>query len=138
MNQINNLIFHKQYIKDLSFENPNSPEFQMSNSTRPNVNINVNVNTKKIDNEYHELVLNLFGDAEIEKKKFFLIELSYGGLFTFSQHDEKNDKTLFIEGSTLLFPFARSIISNITRDGGFSPLYINPINFNDVYKKNNQ
>ncbi len=131
----NNLIFHTQYIKDLSFENPNSPDFHMNNNLKPEVKINVNVETKNLKDKYHELTLNLLGNVSSDNKNLFIIELSFSGLFSFIKKQENNEKELFIEGAKLLFPFARAIISNITRDGGYSPLYINPINFEEIYDK---
>ena len=131
----NNLIFHSQYIKDLSFENPNSPDFLMNEKLKPDVKVSVNVEIRKVKDKYQELTLNLLGDVSSDSKKLFIVELSFSGLFSFLKKQENEEKRLFIEGAKLLFPFARAIISNITRDGGFTPLYINPINFEEIYIK---
>tara|TARA_A100001015_G_C14808620_1_gene639932 strand:+ start:403 stop:912 length:510 start_codon:yes stop_codon:yes gene_type:complete len=131
------ILVHAQYIKDLSFENPNAPRILMEESTQPDVEITVNVGAQLIDKNQYEVTLNLAAKASSGKKTLFLIDLTYAGLVTpeGAGADEINP-LIMIEAPRLLFPFARAIISNATRDGGFMPLNIQPVDFVAVYQHN--
>ena len=125
-----------QYIKDLSFENPNSPKSLSNKDGIPNINVEINVYAKPLNNKIYEVSLSINGKALKDKAKIFEIELVYSGVFILpnieiSKDDEQ--KTVLIECLQLLFPFARSIVSNVTRDGGFMPLVIQPIDFELLY-----
>ena len=127
-----------QYIKDLSFENPNSPQSFINNDGMPNINVEVNVFAKPLNEKIYEVSLSINGKALKNEIKIFEIELIYAGIFNLpatkiTKEDEK--KLVLIESPQLLFPFARSIVSNVTRDGGFMPLIIQPIDFDLLYKE---
>ena len=123
-----------QYIKDLSFENPMAPNLPSQNDN-PTVNLDVNTTYLDLKNNTHEVNLKINCSASIENGTLFAIELQYAGLIKAIINNEEDKKKLIISGSYLLFPYARSIISNITMEGGFKPLVIQPIEFENMFKK---
>ena len=131
------ILVHAQYIKDLSFENPNAPRVLMEGSTQPDVEITVNVGAQLIDDDQYEVTLNLAAKASSEEIALFLVDLTYAGLVTPEGVDaDEINPLIMIEAPRLLFPFARAIISDATRDGGFMPLNIQPVDFVAVYQHN--
>ncbi len=126
-----------QYVKDLSFENPNAPGSFRNNQTQPSFSINVDVRTTPMDGETtYEVTLTLRADARVGESHVFLVELSYAGLFALNRVPPDHHRPfLLIEAPRLLFPFARQIIAEITRDGGYPPLLINPIDFLELYRR---
>ena len=123
-----------QYIKDLSFENPMAPNLP-SQSNNPTVNLDVNTTYLDLKNNNHEINLKIKSTASIDEDIIFVIELQYAGLIKTIIKNEEDKKKLIISGSYLLFPYARSIISNITMEGGFKPLVIQPIEFENMFQK---
>ena len=123
-----------QYIKDLSFENPMAPNLPSQNNN-PTVNLDVNTTYLDLKNNNHEVNLKIKSTASTDKDVIFIIELQYAGLIKSIIKDEEDKKKLIISGSYLLFPYARSIISNITMEGGFKPLVIQPIDFDNMSQK---
>ena len=121
----------RQYIKDLSFENPMSPNLPANNSN-PTVKLDINTNYIDLKNNNHEVNLKIKSTTFIDKDTIFIIELQYAGLIEAVIKNEDDKKKLIIAGSYLLFPYARSIISNITMEGGFKPLVIQPIEFENI------
>ena len=132
--KINEITLLGQYIKDLSFENPIAPNLPQQNKN-PTVNLDVNSTYLDLKNDNHEVNLKIKSSASIENKPLFIIELQYAGLVKFVIKNEKDKKNLIISASYLLFPFARSIISNVTMEGGFKPFVIQPIKFEKMFKK---
>ena len=133
----NKLKVNVQYIKDLSFENPNSPKSLTENKEPPDINVDINVFAKPFDKKVYEVSLSIGGKANKNDLKIFEIELVYAGIFTLPDvefTDEEEKKLVLIEAPQLLFPFARSIIAELTRDGGFMPLIIQPIDFAILYR----
>ena len=120
-----------QYIKDLSFENPMAPNIPSQNKN-PTVNLDINTTYLDLKNNIHEINLKIKSTASIDKDIIFIIELQYAGLIKSIIKGEKEKKKLIISGSYLLFPYARSIISNTTMEGGFKPLVIQPIEFENM------
>ncbi len=131
------LVMHAQYIKDLSFENPNAASVLTGNAGQPNVEVGVNVNASKLDDNQYEVLLKITADAKSGDKQLFLVDLTYGGIVTAQgvTADQMN-ALVMIEGPRLLFPFARATIAHATREGGFLPLNIQPIDFVAVYRAN--
>ena len=123
-----------QYIKDLSFENPMAPNLPSQNKN-PTVNLDINTTYLDLKNNIHEINLKIKSTASIDKDVIFVIELQYAGLIKSIIKGEEEKKKLIISGSYLLFPYARSIISNITMEGGFKPLVIQPIEFDKMSQK---
>ena len=131
------LTVNSQYIKDLSFENPNSPESLSNKDGLPQINVDINVFAKPLTEKLYEVTLSINGKATKKNLKVFEIELAYAGLFTLPDIDSKNDiekKIMLIEAPQLIFPYARSIVSSVTRDSGFMPLIIQPIDFDLLYE----
>ena len=123
-----------QYIKDLSFENPMSPNLP-SKSKNPSVNLDINTTYLNLKKDNHEVNLKIKSTASVDEDIIFVIELQYAGLIKTIIKNEEDKKKLIISGSYLLFPYARSIISNITMEGGFKPLVIQPIDFDNISQK---
>ena len=131
------LVVHAQYIKDFSFENPNAPKVLIEELGQPDVEINVSVAAKLIDDDQYEILLNLGAKAVAGETPLFLVDLTYAGLVSPKGVTEDDiNPLIMIEGPRLLFPFARALISNATRDGGFMPLNIQPVDFVAVYQHN--
>jgi preprotein translocase subunit SecB len=129
-----------QYIKDFSFENPNSPGSLRPRDSSPEINININVSANAITQNDFEVVLQLEasakdGKAQDGKGVVFNAELTYGGVFRIQGvPQEAMQAALLIECPRILFPFARQIIADATRNGGFPPLMIDPIDFARLYQ----
>ena len=130
------LILNAQYIKDLSFENPRAPQSLIQQTTQPEVEINVDVKASNLGPEVFEVVLTINATARAQGETVFLVELAYGSVVTI-----KNAKTellpalILVETPRIVFPFARAVIANATRDGGFPPLMINPIDFAELLRR---
>ena len=122
-----------QYIKDFSFENPNSPA-SLQPKTEPSIEVNVDVQAVTLSDHVYEVSLTTSITGRDESQTLFLIELIYAGIFTFQgENDDNIQPALLIDCPQLLFPFARSIISNMTQNGGFPPLLLQPVNFAQLY-----
>ena len=131
------LTMHAQYIRDLSFENPRASKFFTTKTNQPDVEVSINVNASALEDKQYEVILHLNAKATVDSKPLFLVELSYGGIVSISNiSDEEKNAFIMIEGPRLLFPFARATIANVTREGGFLPLNIQPIDFVAVFKAN--
>ncbi|MGV3548203.1 protein-export chaperone SecB [Rhizobium sp.] len=125
-----------QYTKDFSFENPGAPRSLQSREKAPNINISVNVNANPMSETEFDVVLTLDASAKEGDKVVFHAELSYGGLFRIAGFAHEHMlPVLFIECPRLLFPFARQIIADATRNGGFPPLMIDPIDFAQMFQQ---
>ncbi len=125
---------HAQYIRDFSFENPNAPQIYAPTQTPPVFNVSVNVGTRGLDPHVFEVTLKLKIEASVEQKTAFIAELAYAGIFGLPALPEEHQKAfLLIEAPRLLFPFARSILTNAVIDGGFPPVPLNPIDFAALY-----
>ncbi len=126
-----------QYIKDLSFENPNATTVLTQRGQQPQVSVNVDVRTNALAGNTYEVVLHLRGDAKNGDVQAFLIELDYGAIVTIGPEVNKQQTALLlsIEAPRLLFPFARAIVAEATRDGGFPPLYVQPIDFVAIFQR---
>ncbi len=130
------LIVNGQYIKDLSFENPNVLRLMQASGQQPEINIDLGVNVQDVAEGSYEVTLQVRVETKRDGAMGFIVELAYCGLFTLRGWPaDQVEPILFVEGPKLLFPFARSIISNLTRDGGFPPLNLNPIDFSQLYRR---
>jgi preprotein translocase subunit SecB len=113
-----------QYIKDLSFENPNAPR-SMALGQQPQINIQINVNANPLSNTDIEVVLKLEGRAEAAGNLMFGFELEYAGVFRVQNvPPDAMNAVVLIECPRLLFPFAREIVASTVRNGGFPPLLL--------------
>ncbi|HEV7435783.1 MAG TPA: protein-export chaperone SecB [Pseudorhizobium sp.] len=123
-----------QYTKDLSFENPGAPRSLQARDKAPAININVNVNANPLSETDFDVVLSLNVEAKEGDKVVFAAELVYGGVFRITGFPQEHMlPVLFIECPRLLFPFARQIVADVTRNGGFPPLMIDPIDFAQMF-----
>ncbi|RJX67994.1 protein-export chaperone SecB [Tsuneonella suprasediminis] len=123
----------QQYVKDLSVENPNAPAcFQWQ--SQPEVDIQFNIAAQQIDGEVHEVELKINVTSKTKEGTIYLVELSYAALVGMRNlPDEQAHHFLYAEAPRLLFPFARRVIADATRDTGFQPMQIEPIDFNGLY-----
>jgi preprotein translocase subunit SecB len=123
-----------QYMKDFSFENPNAPRSFAPQQQAPNISIQVNVNARQIGPTDYEVTLILEGGAGEGANTLFKFELNYAGVFRIENVPaEQIQPVVMIEGPRLLFPFARQIVAEAVKGGGFPPLYIDPIDFNALF-----
>jgi len=126
-----------QYIKDFSFENPNAPRSLVNTGKPPNVEVSINVEARPLSDDTYEVALKVNASAKTEELTAFVVELTYGCIMTLNGFKEEQiQPVLMIEGPRLLFPFARQIVADATREGGFPPLLINPIDFAAMYQQN--
>ena len=128
-----------QYAKDLSFENPNAPRSLQPQETGPAISIQVNVNAQQLSETDFEVELSLEGDAKVKNEVLFAFELKYAGVFRMRNiPQDQLHPAVMIECPRLLFPFARQIVAEAVRNGGFPPLYIDPIDFVALYRQKAQ
>lgn len=128
------IVIGAQYIKDLSFENPLGPDALAQLTEAPEVGIEIRTNVRNLSDNAYEVTLLIRGEAVANEKTVFIVELTYGGIITVNNVPEESiEPILSIDAPRHLFPFARSIIANLTRDGGFPPMMINPIDFAALY-----
>lgn len=126
-----------QYVRDLSFENPGAPGSIMSGSGNPSFNVSINVGVKKQADDLYAVELTLNAKAEREKVLLFNVELVYGGVFRMKGVPENQlAPLLMVECPRLIFPFARQILANVTQQGGFPPLMMEPVDFMTIYRQN--
>ena len=125
-----------QYLKDLSFENPNAPQTLGPQQTQPDINISVNVNARNLAPTDYEVELHLNAKASLQDKVIFAAELVYAGTFRMENFPAQLlHPAVLIECPRILFPFARQILADATRNGGFPPLMLDPIDFAAMYQK---
>ena len=130
------LVVTAQYIKDLSFEAPAAPEiFQRMQTTRPDITINIDVQAIPLKDTAYEVILNMRAECKVEQKVAFIMELVYAGNFNIRVPREHLQAVLLVECPRLLFPFARSILAEISREGGFPPVLLGPVDFVAMYQK---
>ena len=125
-----------QYIKDFSFENPNAPRSMSNQGAAPQITLQVNVNGKPLTAQEYEVELSIEGGAGEGANTMFKFELLYGAVLRLSGIPQDSvHAVIMIEGPRLLFPFARQIIAEATRNGGFPPLMLDPIDFAQMFQQ---
>lgn len=132
------LVINGQYIKDMSFEVPNAPAIFTQAGTPPEIPINIDVKARNVQGNIFEVMIDISIHAKIKDQSAFILELSYGGVFTINVAKEALQAVLLIECPRLMFPYARNIVSDVTRDGGFAPLMLTPIDFAQLYRQRMQ
>lgn len=122
-----------QYVKDLSFENPNAPAaFQWP--TQPQIDVQFGISASLLGDDVHECLLKIEVKATVEGKTAFIVDLSYAGLFGMRNLPEDQVQPFMLaEAPRLIFPFARRVLADAVRDGGFAPLLLEPIDFGGLY-----
>ena len=124
-----------QYAKDISFENPNAPRSLQPRQDAPQINITVNVNGTPLADGQFQVELHLEGSARFGSEVAFAFDVTYGGVFLFENiPQDQHMPVMMIECPRLLFPFARQIVAEAVRNGGFPPLYIDPIDFVGLFQ----
>jgi preprotein translocase subunit SecB len=132
------LLISAQYVKDLSFENPRAPQSlrQAQGAAPPEVQINVDVKAGTLAADIYEVILTLRADAKQGADSVFVVELVYGAVVTLANTSPAEvPAALMVETPRQLFPFARAILADVTRDGGYTPLLLNPIDFAEIYNR---
>jgi preprotein translocase subunit SecB len=125
-----------QYVKDLSFESPGAPRSLRGQNKAPAIAVNVNVAANPLSDKEFDVVLTLSAKAAHDSDVLFNVELSYGGAFRIEGFAQEHMlPVLFIECPRLLFPFARQIVAEATRNGGFPPLLLDPIDFAQMFQR---
>lgn len=125
-----------QYLKDLSFENPNAPLSLAPQQQQPDINISVNVNARNLGPSDFEVELHLDAKATADGKVIFAADLLYAGMFRLENFPANLlHPAVLIECPRMLFPFARQILADATRNGGFPPLMLDPIDFTVMYQR---
>ena len=128
------MVINGQYIKDLSFEVPQAPKiFATLPSAKPDIKINVDVKAQNVSGNTYEVVLEITANCSVNDSLAFILELVYGGLFTLNVRNDYLQPMLLIECPRQIFPFARNIVADISRDGGFPPVMLGPIDFAKMY-----
>lgn len=125
-----------QYVRDLSFENPGAPA-SLAMAQQPKIDIGVDVQARRLPEDRFEIELRIRANAsDGEDRPVFVVELVYSGLFLVKNVPADALQPLcLIECPRVLFPFARRIIADVTRDGGFPPLLLDPIDFVALYRQ---
>jgi len=122
-----------QYVKDLSFENPNAPAVYQWQS-QPQIEVQFNIGTQRLGEDIYEVALKIEVIARAESNTAFAVDLLYAGLFGIRNlPEEQLQPFLLAEAPRLLFPFARRVVADAIRDGGFPPLVLDPIDFGALY-----
>lgn len=125
-----------QYVKDLSFENPNAPDSLISGWAQPETNVQISLGQRNVKDNAFETSLHFRIEAKNKQdgRMAFIIDLNYGALVALNNVPKENyQPVLMVEVPKLLFPFVRELVSNMTARGGYPPLYLTPINFEAIY-----
>ncbi|MDB5713824.1 MAG: secB [Sphingomonadales bacterium] len=122
-----------QYVKDLSFENPNAPGVYQWQG-QPQIDVQFNIGSNQLADDAYEVILKIEVKATAADKTAFQVELAYAGLFALRNiPEEQLQPFLLAEAPRILFPFARRVLADAVRDGGFPPLMLEPIDFGQLY-----
>lgn len=122
-----------QYVKDLSFENPNAPAIYQ-NPTAPAIDVQFAIAAAQVGEDVHEIVLRIEVKAEADGQVAFLVDLSYAALFGLRNFPAEHVQAFLLgEAPRLVFPFARRVLADAIRDGGFPPLLLEPIDFTGLF-----
>jgi len=125
-----------QYVKDFSFENPNAPRSLAPSTQPPQIGINIAVEATPLGETEFEVTLRLEGKGESQGMVLFGFELLYAGIFRIvNVPADSLQPTVLIDCPRLLFPFAREIVATATRNGGFPPLLLEPVDFDALYRQ---
>jgi preprotein translocase subunit SecB len=130
------LIVNAQYIKDFSFENPRAPHSLLQQKEPPEVQLGVDVKAQALGQDIYEVVLTINANATTGGEAVFVAELAYAAVVTVRNTSQAMLPTvLLVETPRLLFPFARGVIATATREGGFPPLLLHPVDFAELLRR---
>ena len=133
------LVVNAQYVKDLSFENPNAPGSLLQQNGEPNVQVGVDTSVAALEGSTYEVTLTVRGEGTSGDSTLFMVEVAYAGIFTLGEVPEEYlMPLLYVEAPRQLFPFARAVVAECVRDGGFPPLLIHPVDFMALFQQRAQ
>ena len=127
-----------QFMRDLSFENAVAQRGSQAGEVQPDTQVAVSLDARKRSAEHQYEVITKFRITSKNKTNdeiLFVVELDYGGIFHVEGvPEDQMHPFLLIECPRMLFPFVRRIVSDMTRDGGFPPVNVDPIDFMALYR----
>ena len=127
-------VLHQLYVKDLSFEAPSTPQIFREQAVEPETELNIRNSHASLENNHFEVVLNITVHAKQSDKTIFLVELQQAGIFMINGFTtEQTAQLLGTQCPSTLFPYARETIATMVGKGGFPPLVLQPINFENLY-----
>ena len=127
-----------QYVKDLSFENPRAPHslLQPPQGVAPDLQVGVDVKAQALAADVYEVAMTLKVEARMQNEVMFVVELVYGAVASLMNTPQEDVPiALMVETPRIIFPYVRNIVSEVTRDGGYTPLMLSPIDFADIYRR---
>lgn len=129
-----------QYIKDFSFENPGAPGSLTKLDKTPQIDLALDLKTNKMpddeNEDFYEVELTINAKAALDQQTLFIVDIVYAGIFhLINIPEEQKQMILAVHCPSLIFPYARKIVADVTQDGGFQPLTIDPIDFGALYAK---
>lgn len=128
-----------QYVKDISFESPNAPQSLFAANNAPKIEVNVELKAQKLQDNIFETTLHITARSTSEGNALFLADVAYAGIFEINNIPQEHvEPLIMVDCPFVLFPFARRVISDLTRDGGFPPLMLDPIDFHALYTQNKE
>ena len=132
------VVIQTQYIKDMSFENPNAPETLKNINVKPQMDINIDMGAKRLESDEHkdfyEVTLTLSASATREDKTLFIAEVTYAAAIILQNLPESQHHPMLLgEMPRYLFPYARQLVADLTQNGGYQPIWVNPVNFKAMY-----
>lgn len=128
----------KLYVKDVSLELPNAPKIFL-NREQPNIELNLSYNTEQIDEGVYQTVLHAVINAKIDTLQMFLIEVDQAGIFQMKNIPKEQVELLHnIECPSMLFPYLRETVSDLTVRAGLMPVVLAPVNFAFLYQQKQQ
>ncbi len=137
-NNAPSLSLQKVYVKDVSFEAPNAPEIY-NEKGQPEIKMNLNQKVKTVSEGIYEVVLTITVTCNILEKTAYLVEVQQAGIFGLSNFEENvMHQTLGAYCPNVLFPYARQMVSELVMNGGFQPLMLQPVNFDQLYAQQMQ
>ena len=129
----------KVYIKDASFESPNAPQSFGYQKWEPKVDLNLTNSNTHIEGDVYEVVLVVTATLSMEDETMMLVEVHCAGLFQIAGFDDAEHRYLIgSQCMSILFPYAREVVSDLTTRGGFPPLLLSPVNFDALYQQHLQ
>ncbi len=132
------LIIHRLFIKDLSFEAPHSPKI-FNAEWKPEVDVHLDSTSQHLESDLYDVTLRITNTAKLKDETVFIAEVKQAGIFLVHGFEKEQQEELL--GSfcpNVLFPYAREVISNMIHRGGFPPLYLAPVNFDAIYQQRKQ
>lgn len=128
------LFLRGQYIKDLSFESPRAPASVFQLKEAPQMEVSISLGAQRLDENVFELSIHISARAISEKLTIFLCDVVYAGVLEMQNiAADVLESVIFIQGAQLVYPFARRVVADLTRDGGFPPLQLDPVDFVALY-----